>query len=63
MKTLKDKFDEVRHLLIDIELEVEKIEKRQIELSQLRFELEDFEKFHKDKNKKPPITFDYSRHA
>lgn len=63
MKTLQDKIHEVRYLLIDIELEVEKLTKRQIELSQLKFEFEEHEKYHKDKNKKPAITLDYSRHA
>jgi len=47
MKTLQDKFTEVRLLLTEIEDEVEQIAQRQIDLAELRLQFEDHEKYHK----------------
>jgi len=48
MKTLQDKFTEVRLLLTEIEDECEKIAQRQIDLAQLKLEFEDKQQFNKN---------------
>lgn len=51
MKTLQDKFTEVRLLLTEIEDQMEKDYQRHSDLMQLKLKIEDHEDFHK--NKKP----------
>jgi 5-bromo-4-chloroindolyl phosphate hydrolysis protein len=48
MKTLQDKFTEVRLLLTEIEDQMEKDYQRFIDLQQLKFEFNEHEKFNKE---------------
>lgn len=49
MKTLQDKFTQLWELMTEIQDDIEKIQQRQIELDQLKFEFKDHENFHNQK--------------